>query len=47
MVDLASFCLEVAADAFNVDSLKIGGIGKELEIDETTFGKRKWFIRLC
>ena len=44
VVDWASFCREVAVDAVMVHSEQKGGPGEEKEIDESKFGKRKWFV---
>ena len=45
LVDWASFCREVAIDAVMVHSEMIGGVGEEVEIDESKFGK-SMFITL-
>ena len=39
LVDWASFCREVAIDQVLEHPTKIGGPGKEVEIDEIKFGK--------
>lgn len=41
-VDWASFCREVVLHAFVVNSEKIGGDGRVVEIDESKFGRRKY-----
>ncbi|KAL3092885.1 hypothetical protein niasHT_030074 [Heterodera trifolii] len=42
-VDWASFCREVFLKTFIDDPMKLGGIGKTVEIDESKFGKRKYW----
>ena len=42
MVDWFNFAREVCAEIMEVDNEQIGGEGKEVEIDESKFGKRKY-----
>ena len=47
IVDWCSFCREVAVDQILENSLKIGGFGTIVEIDESKFGKSKSTFYLC
>jgi hypothetical protein len=42
-VDWASFCREVIYDALILNKQKFGGSGVEVEIDESKFGRRKYY----
>ena len=42
-VDWASFCREVCLIAYIENPVKIGGKGLVVEIDESKFGKRKYW----
>jgi hypothetical protein len=42
-VNWASFCREVIYDALILNKQKLGGPGVEVEIDESKFGRRKYY----
>jgi hypothetical protein len=42
-VNWASFCREVIYDAFILNKEKLGGPEVEMEIDESKFGRRKYY----
>ncbi|CAI6358935.1 unnamed protein product [Macrosiphum euphorbiae] len=42
IVDWSNFCREVMYDGLVAHKVKIGGVGVEVEIDESKFGKRKY-----
>lgn len=42
VIDWASFCREVVFDIMINKREKIGGVGIEVQIDESKFGKRKY-----
>ena len=43
MVDWFNFCREVYEEILSAESGQIGGVGKIVEIDESKFGKRKYY----
>lgn len=42
-VDWASFCREVLLTAFLENPVQLGGVGNTVEIDESKFGRRKYW----
>jgi len=42
-VNWASFCREVIYNALILNKQKLGGLGIEVEIDESKFGRRKYY----
>ena len=42
-VDWSSYCREICLRAYVDNPAQVGGIGKHVEIDESKFGKRKYW----
>ena len=42
VVDWYNLCREVCSEVLEKENVKIGGLGKIIEIDESEFGKRKY-----